>query len=83
MLTKMPRVTAVQVVAPYSLDITFNDGTKAIINLDNELYGEVFEPLHDPSYFAQVHIEGHTVAWPNGADFSPEWLYQQAMAKVQ
>jgi hypothetical protein len=78
----LPRVTAVKVIPPYSLDITFKDGTQHIINLESELYGEVFEPLRDPAFFTQVFIEGTTVVWPNGADFSPEWLYEQAIAKV-
>lgn len=82
METALPRVTAVHVVAPYSLELTFNDGTHCLINLESELYGAVFEPLRDPAYFAQAYIDGPTIAWPNGADFSPEWLYEQAIAKA-
>ncbi len=81
-MTSLPRVIAVSVLPPYSLDITFKDGTRFIINLESELYGDIFEPLRDPAFFAQVRIEGPTVAWPNGADFSPEWLYEQARAKA-
>ena len=37
----------------------------------------VFEPLRDPVYFAQVHVdpEPGTVAGPNGADLDPDVLY--------
>ena len=37
----------------------------------------VFEPLRDPAYFAQVHVDPDlgTVAWPNGADPDPDVLY--------
>ncbi len=38
--------------------------------------GPVFEPLRDPAVFRQfqVHPEFHTLVWPNGADFAPEFL---------
>ena len=37
----------------------------------------VFEPLRDPAYFAQVHVDPDlgTVTWPNGADLDPDVLY--------
>ena len=39
----------------------------------------VFEPLRDEAYFKgfQVHPELHTITWPNGADFAPEFLYEK------
>lgn len=39
----------------------------------------MFEPLADPSVFAQVSVnpELRTITWPNGADFAPEFLYTQ------
>ncbi len=40
------------------------------------LSGPVFEPLRDPAVFRQfqIHPEFHTLVWPNGADFAPEFL---------
>jgi hypothetical protein len=69
-------VTGVEVVGPHSLALTFSDGTSKRVNLRRELYGEVFEPLRDPKEFAKVRLEGWTVAWPNGADFAPEFLHE-------
>lgn len=42
------------------------------------LDGPVFESLQDPEYFARVVVDPvcGTVAWPNGADFAPEALYE-------
>ncbi len=69
-------VIDVKVVGDYILDLTFNDGIRKRVNLKRELYGEIFEPLRDPVEFAKARLDGWTVAWPNGADFAPEYLYE-------
>ncbi len=74
----MEEVTEVRVVRPHILEIEFSDGKKKKVDVGRELKGEVFEPLKDPNYFALAAIEGGTVAWPNGADFAPEFLYHDA-----
>ena len=64
-------------VANYTLWLRFSDGIEGEINLQRELYGPVFEPLKDLESFKAfvVHPELHTLVWPNGADFSPEFLH--------
>jgi len=71
-------VTKVEVVGPYSLDLTFDNGIRKRVNLLRELYGEVFQPLRDPAYFAQAYLDpdSRTVTWPNGADLAPDFLFQ-------
>ncbi|HLQ01326.1 MAG TPA: hypothetical protein VK143_03400 [Burkholderiales bacterium] len=46
------------------------------IVIAKELHGPVFEPLKNIDYFRRftVHTELHTLVWPNGADFAPEFL---------
>lgn len=58
--------------------LRFSDGRSGEIDLSNHLRGRVFEPLHDVGAFAQVCVdpELHTIAWPNGADLAPEFLYE-------
>lgn len=65
------------VVGAHSLDISFNNGTHKQVNLFPLLTGRMFEPLHDPAYFARVVVDPvlGTVVWPNEADFAPEALY--------
>ncbi len=79
MATTLPiLVTAVRVIPPYGLDVTFSDGTVRRVNLASLLEtvdGPGSGPLRDPSYFALAFIGGFTVAWPNGADIAPEALY--------
>lgn len=57
--------------------LRFSDGVEGEIDLGNELHGAVFEPLRDLEMFKKfvLHPELHTLVWPNGADFSPEFLH--------
>jgi len=55
--------------------LKFSDGSDGQVDLKNDLEGPIFEPLRDPEYFKQFTLEGHTLAWPNGADFAPEHLH--------
>lgn len=73
----MKRVVAVDVPEPFVLDVRFNDGVCRRVNLRDELWGPVFEPLRDAAVFAQATLDPvlGTVVWPNGADLSPEFLY--------
>ena len=65
-------------VSGHRLLITFDDGEEKLVNLEPHLEGEVFEPLKDPDYFkrCRVNEDIDTVVWPNGADFSPDFLYE-------
>jgi hypothetical protein len=58
----------------HRVQVSFNDGTSAEIDLSGSLEGPIFEPLRDVKYFQSFSIVGHTLAWPNGADFAPEYL---------
>lgn len=73
-------VTSIKVLKPHVLQVVFSDGKARDLDLVEELYGEIFEPLKDPSFFAQATVDEElgTVVWPNGADFSPEFLYRDA-----
>tara|TARA_R110001592_G_scaffold314595_1_gene590279 strand:+ start:306 stop:557 length:252 start_codon:yes stop_codon:yes gene_type:complete len=70
----IPWIIRAEYVKDYRIHITFNDGVSGEIDFSNEFDGEIFEPLMNKAYFASFHIEGHTLAWENGADFAPEYL---------
>jgi len=67
-------------VGAFTVHVRFADGTEGDVDLSEELHGGIFEPLKDPSYFKRftVNHELHTITWPNGADFAPEFLYRKA-----
>jgi hypothetical protein len=71
-------VTGVHHVEGYKLEVAFNDGAIKEVDLEDELYGEIFELLRDGEFFkqAKVNEETNTIEWPNGADFAPEFLHR-------
>jgi hypothetical protein len=77
-------VTNVEYVEGFKLKLKFSNGVEGLVDLEQELYGEVFEPLRDVTLFKQVYLTSRTIEWPNGADFAPEFLLEiaQALAHV-
>ncbi len=73
----MEKAKAVTVIPPYVIEVTFRDGSRRRIDMEPELWGEVFAPLRDPSLFAQAAVDPTfgSVFWPTGADVAPEFLY--------
>ena len=74
------RIIDVEIVAPYTLRITFEDSLQQTIDFRPMLEGDLYGPLQDMKLFDQVEIdpEVHTIVWPNGADFDPSTLYDWA-----
>jgi hypothetical protein len=74
----IPRILEAKYVRDYILFLRFSNGTEGVIDFEQELAGEIFEPLKDIEYFKKfvVNPEFHTLVWPNGADFAPEFLYE-------
>ena len=70
-------VTSVEIVAPYTLRIQFDDRTERTINFEPVLYGFYYAPLRDLKLFNQVRVDSEiqTLVWPNGADFDPATLH--------
>ena len=78
----IPRLTRAQHIGGYRLYLEFADGRKGEVDLEDQLWGEIFEPVREPEEFKRfsVHPELHTLAWSNGADFAPEYLYNAVAA---
>jgi len=78
----IPKVIDAKYIKDFVVHLRFADGAEGDVNLQNELDGEIFQPLKNPSYFKRfrVHKELFTISWPNGADFAPEFLYGKLKA---
>ena len=63
----------------YRIWVEFNDATTGIADLNDELWGSIFEPLKDVNVFKKFHISDtmKTISWENGADLAPEFLYDK------
>lgn len=71
------KVENFEIIGPYNLRVTFDDGSEQLIDFEPVLHGYYFGPLRDIALFNQVRIDpdAHTLVWSNGADFDPATLY--------
>jgi len=71
-------VKEVKFISRYQLLLAFEDGVRKLVDMEPHLDGEIFEPLKDVDYFKTVRVNPDidTIAWENGADFSPDFLYE-------
>ena len=74
----MHYITEAEYEAGYRLVLTFEDGSRRRVDLAPHLDGEMFEPLRDIKRFqtARLNADIDTVVWDNGADMSPDFLYE-------
>jgi hypothetical protein len=64
-------------ISGYRVWVRFNDGDSGEVDLAEDLWGPVFEPLKDQEKFKDFDVRYHTIAWKNGADLAPEYLKEK------
>lgn len=71
-------VKDVKYLSEYKLLLTFEDESRREVDLKPHLNGGVFESLKELSNFKSVYLnpELDTIVWNNGADMSPDFLYE-------
>ena len=76
----IPKLQSAEYVQGHTIHVKFADGTESDIDLESEMWGEVFELLKEPEVFRRFKVDAelNTVTWPSGADFAPEFLYARA-----
>lgn len=74
--SQLIKVTEATYLDGYRIRLTFSDGISGIVDLEKEIWGEVFEPLKELTYFKNFTRDRWTIVWDCGADFAPEFLHQ-------
>lgn len=71
------RVASFVHAGPYTLRVSFTDGTEQHIDFRPVLEGALFGPLQELDVFngVRLDVEAGTLVWPNGADFDPATLH--------
>jgi hypothetical protein len=76
----MLRVKRADYVGEYKLKLAFSDGKTKIVDFKDWINegGVYATPLRDAAYFKQVKMDefNYSICWANGADFSPDALYE-------
>ena len=58
----IPRLESATYLGGYCFRLVFSDGTKGELDLEDQLWSEIFEPIRDPDEFRrfEVHHELNT-----------------------
>lgn len=51
------RIVKLTVLPNYCLDVKFEDDTAGTVDLADKLYGEMFEPLREQTFFATATLD--------------------------
>ena len=75
----MLEVTSAEYIDGYRIRVCFNTGVTGVVDLEDALWGPVFEPLGDLKTFRQLSVSEvlHTICWGNDADLAPEFLHDR------
>lgn len=73
----LPRIISVEPLDGFRLRLAFTDRLVREVDLADDLWGQMAEPLQDPDYFRRVSVDTElgTVVWPNGYDLDPDVLH--------
>jgi hypothetical protein len=69
-------------IRDYVVRLKFSDGVDGEVDLSSELDGPIFGALRDIEEFKRFSVAYHTLTWPNGADFAPEFLRERVAVTV-
>jgi hypothetical protein len=76
----MISIRSARYIKDFEVEIEFSNGSKYIVDLKNLPHGKVFDPLREIEAFRKVMFDPNikTIVWENGADLSPEYLWELA-----
>ncbi len=74
------RLTKVNPLANYRLEVEFIDGTHGFVEMSQRVKSDkagVFAALKDVSLFNQVHLEYGVATWPGEIDLAPDAMHDE------
>jgi hypothetical protein len=74
-----PRISAVVTLPPTKIRLEYIDGQVRVFDMEPLLDRGRFRELRDPTMFASARPDIDTVAWANGMDVDPEYLYEDSV----
>lgn len=77
--TRVRGVVAARYMGDYRVWLTFDNGHEGLIDLEDDLWGDEHSALRDRLLFSEFYVDTgrKTLAWDNGTDFNPEFLYDK------
>lgn len=75
------KVTQAKYVDNYKIDLSFNDGFSAVVDLKEQIFSEhreIFKKLQNIDFFKKFTKNRWTIEWKNGVDLAPEFLHNLA-----
>ena len=75
-------VTEARYLGDYKIWLEFNDGRKGVVDLADELYGDEMSKLRNRDRFCEFYLDYGlaSIAWLDGQDFAPDFLYERLKA---
>ena len=73
-----PAVKQVEILDNHRLLLIFDNGEKRVFDVQPLLSFGKFRELASPSLFKTVRVSFDTIAWVNGLDLYPEYLYEHS-----
>ncbi len=77
-MSRLVRVSSVELAEKYSVWIDFSNGERKLVDLQPYLRGPAFAEIRqNPKQFGLLAVDAElgTLVWPNGADIDPDVLY--------
>ncbi len=78
------QVTNAQYISNYKLKLWFNTNEVKIVDLEATIFNDhrtIFGALRNLEYFKNFSLCFNTIAWENGLDLAPEYLYELSEAQ--
>ena len=78
----MVKITKVQVLKNYRLEVAFDDGVCGVVDLSDLVGKGVFDLWRDPQAFEQVRVGSFgELSWGDKIDICPDSLYLKVTGK--